>query len=78
MSKPEEASAGADDSAKKDSTEQPKEAAEKEQTQEPAEKEQTDAEAIADPTTSVAHLAEIARANNENEKKAAAELERIQ
>jgi len=32
MSKPEEASAGADDSTKKDSTEQPKEAAEKEQT----------------------------------------------
>jgi len=58
----------ADDAVKSDNAEPPKEA---------PEKEQTDAEAIADPATSVAHLAEIVRANNAKEKEAEAELARI-
>jgi len=68
LAKKQEETPDADDFVKRDSAEQPKEA---------PEKEQTDADAIADPSTSVAHLAEIVRANNAKEKEAQAELERI-
>jgi hypothetical protein len=68
LAKKQDDSPDTDDFVKRDNTEPPKEA---------PEKEQTDAEAIADPSTSVAHLAEIVRANNAKEKEAEAELERI-
>ena len=61
LAKKQEDAPDADDFVKRDNAEPPKEA---------PEKEQTDAEAIADPSTSVAHLAEIVRANNAKEKEA--------